>query len=105
MQILPSGRLGEEGPKDCSEGPLEVLNSEPLGKWVRAHDVVHIGVLRPSWSSGRKGNVAGMAQMAVSVGSTHLASRHLGWVGFLRCLVGYLDSIEAPSGFWEQSFS
>lgn len=57
----------------------------------RALDIVHIGVLRPAWSSGRKGSVAGMAQTAVSVGSTHLASRHLDWVRFLRCLVGYLD--------------
>lgn len=64
----------------------------------RALDVVHIGVLRPAWSSGRKGSVAGMAQTAVSVGSTHLASRHLGWVRFLRCLVGYLDLPKRESG-------
>lgn len=37
MQSLPSGRPGEAGPENCSEGPLEVLevlNWEPLGNRV-----------------------------------------------------------------------
>lgn len=51
----------------------------------RVLDVVHIGVLSAACSSERNGSVAGIAQAAVSAGPTHLASRHLGWVNFLRC--------------------
>lgn len=35
MQIFLTGKLGELGLSDCSEGLLQLLNSEALGVWGR----------------------------------------------------------------------